>query len=339
MRRWGRTDMALFPLKGLTDTHKDFLRVVGFGLGYLPTALIPRRLDSWAIQNLISLALKLRPEKATQFAARMSEPLGPEAEGRDLTPEARHRYEMVLENTWGRVRSLHRDGWRPEVTLEGLERIEAGLAGGHGTVLWRTSMGNSLIAKKALWAAGVPLVHLSLATHGAWSSSWIGENWIAPLFRRTEGWYLRERVIIQKGRSRSGIMKTLLTRLSKENAVVSIFGDLSAPQNIRTPFFDREAAFAMGSPSLAWKAGSALLPVYCIRECTGKYRVVVDEPISVDREMGRKEYVREAVGEFSQRLQDRIVQHPGSWSGWSQYWTRNGIFAPEVIGPSSTDVP
>lgn len=317
----------------LSTGQLDFLRVLGFGLGYLPTALIPRRMDPWLVQRLTNLALLVRPGAVDGIAEKMSRSLGEQAGHQDLSWEARNILEMDFESTWGRVRGLHRRGWNPTLSLDGLERIHESQAAGCGTVLWRMSLGSSLLVKKALWEQGVEIIHLSMDRHGAWSDAWIARRALCPIYRRTENWYLKERVIIPWSRETGGVMKTLLTRLGKENGVVSIVGDNKGTKNVATPFFDGQAEFAIGSPSLSWKTNSGLLPVYSVREGTGRYRVVIDSPILTDRSLPRKEFVKKAVEEFSQRMQDTIVRYPGSWGHWGRFWGRKSIFSIPEPGP------
>jgi hypothetical protein len=306
--------------------QKDFLRVVGMGLGFLPSALIPNRFDPWIIDKLTGLAVRLRPGKLEGFAEKMSRTLGPRGEVPDLMEEARSHFQMTLEGPWARVRSLHKGGWKPQTTVDGLERIREGLAEGAGTILWRMSFGSTLAVKAGLWKAGIPLLHLSLWDHGSWSGTWVTRRALCPLYVRTEKWYLDERVIIPFRGTRAGVMRILLRRLREDNAVVSIIGENRGTKDITTPFFDGRAHFATGAPSLAWKAGSALLPVYTVREGTGRYRIVIDEPIEVDRDLDRNTYVEKAVGEFSERMQGAIARHPGSWAEWGKFWTRGSIF-------------
>jgi lauroyl/myristoyl acyltransferase len=281
--------------------------------------------------------LWLRPGKVEHMASRMSKTLAPRGGSEDLTEAARAQYQMTLEGAWARARNLHARGWEPKTTVVGLEKLQEAQASGRGTILWRMSFGSSLIIKIGLWRAGVPLVHLSMENHGAWSEGWIARNVLGPLYRRTENRYLRERVVIPRDGSTAAVMRTLLQRLSRDNAVVSIIGDVRrGTQNITTPFFDAQAQFAVGSPSLAWKAGSALLPVYSVREGTGRYRIVIDEPIGAERQLDRKEFVKRAVEEFSTRLQSAIVRHPGSWPEWGRFWARGLIYRDAPKADSSS---
>jgi lauroyl/myristoyl acyltransferase len=307
--------------------HKDLLRVAGFLLGFFPAAIIPSAWDRPIIDGLTGLILRLRPNKEPLLAQRMAESVGRVEEAIDLRAEARHRYQHYLEAPWARVRALHRNGWKPDIEVEGLEHIRASQEVGKGTILWRVSMGTSLTAKKALSDAGIELIHLSADTHGSWSDTWLAEKALAPLYRRTEGWWVKERVIIPADRAMAGIMKTLIKHL-RSNAVVSIFGDLRAAQNVYATVLGQTAVFATGSPSLAFKTGATLLPVYSVRQGTGRFRIIVDEPIVPDRNLGRKEYVQEAVQEFARRIDEIVREHPGSWSKWVNFWNHEGSFSP-----------
>ena len=310
----------------LSPGKRDLLRVFGLGIGYAPTAVIPARFDPWIIDHLTDVVLRLRPGRLESLASRMSKTLGPRVSGLDLTEAARTHYQMTMEETWVRARNLHPQSWTPETTLDGLGRLREAQAAGHGTILWRMSLCSSLVVKIALRRAGVPVVHLSSARHGAVSETWLARHVLCPLYRRTEDWYLSERVVIPWDGSTGAVMKTLLQRLTEDNSVVSILGDNYGTQNITTPFLGAQARFAVGSPALAWKAGAALLPVYSVRERTGKYRIVIDEPIGVDRHCDRKEFARRAVNEFSERMQDAIARYPASWLDWGRFWARGSIY-------------
>lgn len=163
----------------------------------------------------------------------------------------------------------------------------------------------------------MPLVHLSWINHGAWSNSWVGRRVLRPVYRRSEDCYLRERVIIPDTGSHTYI-KTLIERLA-ENSVVSIVGDHPNVQNVTARLFDGTAPYALGAPSLAWKTGATLLTTHAVSESACDYRVLIDKPIEVDRTLPRKEFARQAVEEFAQRLQVAIANHPASWTNWGAF--------------------
>ena len=306
--------------------QRDFLRVIRLTLGSLPASLVPAPVARRSVDLLLSLLFRLRPEKPAKLAARMEKILGPPPEGVDLSREARDLYGQDLEEGLGRMQNMLWNAWRPEIEVDGLERVRESQDRGRGTLIWRMSFGSSMIVKAGLSRAGIGLVHLSRPYHGCWTESWISRHVLAPLYRRTEGWYLRERVLIAPDGGTTRVMRTLLARLREENAVVSIVGDHLGTQNITTPFFHGRAQFAIGAPALAWKTGSTLLPAFACRTGALRYRVVIDEPISADRALDRKEFVESAVEEFSHRMQRAIVSHPGSWANWNLYLQRTSIF-------------
>ncbi len=231
---------------------------------------------------------------------------------------AREFYRMSVESAWGRVRAVYRGGWKPEIRLEGLERLEEALARGRGVILWRLRFCSSLVTKMALARAGVPVVHLSRWSHGTWGDTHVARSVLFPLFRRTEDLHLAGRIVIPRGESLA-YMKRLVDHL-EGGGVLSIFGDYPARQTVATRVFGTEASFARGAPSLAWKVGSALLPTVSVREGSGRYRVLIDPPIDVARtgagKSGRDAFVEEAVQQFGQRLDTMLVRYPGSWEQW-----------------------
>ncbi len=113
------------------------------------------------IRNLTGAVLRLRPKKEPRFVEKMASTLGPRARGVDLARETRSYYEMLIEGPLARVRGLHRGGWRPEISIDGLEHLKAGQAAGAGTIFWRTPFGTTLTVKAGLWAQGISLIHLS----------------------------------------------------------------------------------------------------------------------------------------------------------------------------------
>jgi hypothetical protein len=65
-----------------------------------------------------------------------------------------------------------------------------------------------------------------------------------------------------------------------------------------------------------------LLTAYTIRTGRFQYRVVVDEPIPIDRSIPRKEFLRRAVGEFAGRMERLVERYPADWQEWAE-WKRS----------------
>ncbi len=301
----------------MIQSQKDALRAVAMGAGYAVTLVVPNRFDRWIVDRLASLLFRLSPATVERRAMGIGRVLGMAPESQEALAIAREHYRITIASAWGRIRGTHRRGWKPEIQIEGLDKIHKALDRGKGVILWRWSFCSTPVVKIAMWRSGIPLVHLSREIHGAWSYGWIGRRVINPLYRRAEDCYLTERVVIPMDGSLA-YMKTLLEHLN-ENAVVSIVGDLTGSQNVTVDLLDGKAKYATGAASLAWKTGATLLTVYAVAESRSGYRVVVDEPVEVDRSLVRKEFVRQAIAVFSERLQRAIERHPANWSHWGAF--------------------
>jgi lipid A biosynthesis acyltransferase len=292
------------------------------------------------IRMTTNVYLRLRSGKENRLAARMAatlaagsasgtEPRDGEACDRASVVERMRRpYSMALENKWSRARGLHPRGWRPSVAITGMEHLEASQARGQGSILWRMSFSSTPVVKIAMWEAGIHLVHLSKERHGATSDGWVSRHLLCPLFRRAEDWYLGERVVIPWDGNPVGAMRTLLKRLSKDNAVVSMFGDSPWAHGHEVDVFDGRARFALGAPQLADKVGSTLLPVYVVSERVGHYRVVIDRPIELEAGLSREDRLKRAAEVFARRMETAIRAHPESWTYWGLFWGGAEPFLP-----------
>lgn len=326
-------------LSGLGTDARELFRVAGMFAGYIVTAIVPQRIDAWLLRTVIAVHDRLRPQKGRALAQKMAAFVeGPVSRSEPADPAhfsdaARTRYLERLEASMGRIRGLRRCGWKPAVRISGLEHLDKARAQGCGTVLWRMSFCSSPVVKIAMWEAGIPLVHLSEEFHGARSDRWISRRVLSPLHRRSEDWYLAERAIIPSQGNPVGSMRTLLKRLSEDNAVVSIFGDAHRAMGHDTELLGVPVRFPLGSPQLADRVGAALLPVYVVWEDVGRYRLVIEPPIALDVDLDRKERLRRAVDSFAARMERAIRAHPGSWILWWKLWSRSGPFEVRGSGP------
>jgi lauroyl/myristoyl acyltransferase len=200
------------------------------------------------------------------------------------------------------------------VELAGAEHLRRALEAGRGVILWRMHFCENPVFLQGLASHGVSAAHLSDERHGAPSCSRIGLRWTAPLYCRAEAPYVRERIVIPLDRS-LGYMRELLDRLG-QNAVVSIVGENRGRSNLTVSILGSEVELATGAPALASKSGAALLTAHAVRLGAFHYRLLIHEPIELNRSADRKEFVRQAVDEFARRLEARLIERPSDWMGW-----------------------
>src|SRR3989304_494056 len=149
------------------------------------------------------------------------------------------------------LRSYLPGGWRPHLRVNGREHIDAGLARGHGVILWvGLFVSSNIVTKMALADAGYRGTHFS--------GSRFGVRLLNPVQRRVEDRYLEERLLFT-GRTGVGALRSLHERL-RENRVVSItVGDI-AQNVVELPILGGRVSLAVGPLQLASTTGAALRP-------------------------------------------------------------------------------
>ncbi len=295
---------------------KDLKSLVLLSAGSVFATALPSRWDGAVVDWLVRVHRICRAKRTKEVAALMARTLLSDPD-RDWLAIADAHQRMRIEDYWGRLKGVGPYPWVPTIEMEGVEIVRNALERGRGVVLWMMRLASATAIKQSFHRSGMPLVHLSRVEHGAHTRTRLAAGAVSPLFCRAENPYLMERIKIPLNGSLAYI--SALRDHLRRNACVSIFGEHEGRQNIDAPFLGGRRSFAIGAPSLAWLEDSALLTAYAVRTGPFAYRVVVDEPISVDHGLTRKEYAAYAVPKFAQRLERLVEHHPADWQGWS-YW-------------------
>ena len=212
------------------------------------------------------------------------------------------------------VREFLPMGWQPQVSLQGIDHIERGVAAGRGVILWDSHFHfASLMTKVALSRAGHPVVHLSQPGHG-FSKTRFGMRVFNPIRTKSESHYINERVLLSS-LSPTAAMRTLIKRL-KQNAVVSITVRPTGVQPIEAPFMDGVYTIGTGAADLAYRCGAVLLPVFTLRMDNGDCKVIVDRPLVCPTDASRREVALSVAHEYARRLEPYVCAHPDQWVEW-----------------------
>jgi lauroyl/myristoyl acyltransferase len=205
--------------------------------------------------------------------------------------------------------------WKPEITTRGVSHLEAALGAGRGAILWVSRFAFAdIVTKCALHRIGRPLVHLSAAMHG-FSTTSFGRRWLNPMQQQAENHYLAERVVLDS-QSPAAVMRRLQNVL-RRNGIVSISVYSRGAYVVDAPFMAGRWRIATGAPSLAWKTGAQLLPVFAVRNSrNGSFVVTIDEPLPINQAGSKEEAQKHAVVSYLTRLEPYVVANPGQWLGW-----------------------
>jgi lauroyl/myristoyl acyltransferase len=295
-------------------TLRDLRSLILLSSGYVAAGLVPRRFDARFVDFVLASPLLVREASVQPIAERMRHALQAVLPDADFHALATTYCRMFRENQWIRCRAIRGGDVPVATTVTGLQHLQSALERGRGAILWGMSFCETLVVKIGLHRAGVPLVHLSSANHGTVpGASPLGLRVVAPLFTTAETRFLAERIVIPADGS-LGYLRVVMDRLAA-NACVSIVGDGIAPRrNVGATFLGRDAHFAPGAPGLAWKMGSALLPLHVVRDAPMEYRIVIDGEIDMPRDLAKAAFIDGAVCEFARRLEQRVLEHPSQWA-------------------------
>ena len=282
------------------------LAILGVLAWILPEGALPgfcRRFDGLNLKTLAgdeaALVGQIRALLAGREAALAADAIPAAVAGEDLLA------------TMQLLRAYRPGGWSPEIELQGAEHIEA--AAGKGVILWVAHfVHGSLIAKMAGHRFGHSVSHLSHVRHG-FSSTRYGMRYLNRVRTVAEDRYIEER-IQRTDENPTTAMRRLLRKLAKKGMIsITVRDDSLTPEKV--PFLGGELTFAPGAPDLAHTTKSVLLPVFPVRQ-GDRFTLIVDPPISIDREVDRKAATAKALREYAGRLEQYVLKYPDQWLGW-----------------------
>ena len=253
-------------------------------------------------RNQIALSNRIR-----EFAGQRQLPLAPEDAALQIVANE-------IEAAFQVVRDHSPVEWRPDICIDGEEHLIAALSRGKGVILWVSHFSfASLMTKMGLHRKGYLLNHLSRQEHG-FSPTHLGIHVLNPVCTMTERRYLASRIVMPE--KNPGTVLEDLASLLHTNQVVSITVRSNSNQPVEAAFLDGTLRVAPGAPVLARNTDAALLPVFTKRIDGCRYCVRVDKPIDLSAAPTRREAVISAVNEYTGRLEDEVLEHPGQWIEW-----------------------
>lgn len=309
MSAW-QNDLAWLNKRVPVPRRKELRELSLYGL-FLPFAFLPLWCGRRAAQLLARILTRRSSGYYRIMAGLMPGPIQ-QAMGRTEREAARRAEELLLFHKLVLMRTALVPWWTPHVRVEGIENLEAALAGGRGAILWvQPCLGSNITVKRALKEYGHPLVHLSRPGH-PFSSTPFGLRFVNPLLRSPEVRFLRERVVISD-ESRVAPLRRLRACL-RENSPVSITVTTDASTVNDVAFLDGSCRLPTGPIELARSAGAPLLPVFTVGTAVPP-TVIIGSALPV-RATADEEAVRHCQEEMVAWLEDLVRQFPADWLGW-----------------------
>ena len=265
-----------------------------------------RRIEN--AKTLIGLAV---PAARAETIRRALDPRAGDAAARIARDSAACRTEHRIQL----LKSTTIDSWKPEIQIEGRSHLECAAAQGRGIILWVAPFCFSpLVTAMALRAAGYPMTHLGLGTHG-FSMSAFGIRWLNPQCIQAEARQLRHRITIDPANP-GGALHHARRELARNGVVSILMGAWAGRTVIRGRLFGGWLPLAIGAPGLAHRTGAALLPVFTTRmPGGGAFQVRIGAPLPTGAKQ-RGTAISHAVTSVLTELEAAIRHAPDQWLCW-----------------------
>jgi hypothetical protein len=231
--------------------------------------------------------------------------------GRNELPDAlqRRRDAMLLLEQLCLLRGHWSGSWASSVRLDGLEHLGAALARGRGTILWVMPLAfSSLVAKRALFEAGVPVHHVTRVAHG-FSPTWVGQRLLNPLRNRVEAAYLAERILLPLIGMPPAAMRRVVELLG-QNRVVSLTLGKAGAQVVEVVRREGTFRIATGGPNIALRHGAALLPVWSVWTGPGQFVTTIEPPLRAESGANARDFLQAAAEGMLDRFMTQVSRWP-----------------------------
>ena len=117
----------------------------------------------------------------------------------------------------------------------------------------------------------------------------------------------------------------------KSNSVLGIAADqdVASISGVFVNFFGRPAYTPTGPVVIAILSGAPIVPIVSIRE-KGRLRLIVKEPIYVEKSGNKKENIVKYTQQWSDILEEIIRQYPDHWAWVHRRWKTQPADKPEA---------
>lgn len=198
------------------------------------------------------------------------------------------------------------------VRPEGLEHLDTALEQGRGAILLGSHL-NSLVMFDGiivLRARGYDVVVALPEPGDPWAPSALGRLLnrrlgTKAMFELTGAFHAQFNI------------RPIVQRLAG-NAVVAQTGDgLHSARFVDVEFLGRRVPFPTGMMRVAQVTGAPVVPVFQVGAPPDRLRVVLEEPLTVERGEDPEGALSAALSDYATRLERHVLENPACWEHWS----------------------
>ena len=205
-----------------------------------------------------------------------------------------------------RFRRHYQSEIKPLVDIDGLEHFDSAYKAGKGLIGVTGHLGNF-----ELLAAHISSLGYQIAVIGREMSDRRLDNWLTEN-RRSAG-------LTNFATTESA--KTILSWLKSGRALgVLIDTDSMRVRGKAIPFFGKPANTPVGPFHLGIRAGSAFLPMCCVRQPNNRYLIKIDPPIKLLLELPYEDSITAAMIQCNNALEQFVRTWPDQWIWLHNRW-------------------
>lgn len=206
---------------------------------------------------------------------------------------------------------------KKKIKITGRENIDKALSRGKGAVLLSAHIGNWELGGFVVGRLGYPISAVVL-THQD---------------RKINDFFTRQRRIGKMKPIELGMSLRACYNVLKSNQLLALLGDRDFMKTgIRMAFFGKPAIIPRGPAAFGCRLGSALVPVFMIREPDDTFHFIMEELIVADEGLGEDEAIRELTERYLKILEKYIKRYPTQWYIFREFWTNDeGPLRPDTV--------
>ncbi|MFQ5903006.1 MAG: lysophospholipid acyltransferase family protein [Candidatus Binatia bacterium] len=285
---------------------------ISLNVGRFAVRVFPRRLFLFLSEAIADLGFYLFHSFRKRSIRNLSLALGERLDAREIVRRSlRNFFRDFVEI--GFALEASPEEIRAEIPLLGREHLEAALAKGKGAIALSAHLGNFFLVGTRLAIEGYPTyVLVNPPKNGSFRD-------LLVQYRLKTG----QRTI--HSRPQRQAFDELLRVLRQNELAVVIADEYRSGRGVYVPFFGRTVLARRGPATLALRTGAAVVPIYLIRDPSGRLTLIIEPEIELLRSGKIKTDVRENTLRITQWLERIVRSYPDQWNWMNIHWQQASL--------------